>query len=315
MRRPVSRLSLVSTILVLLMLCAAALPAMAQSTYTKTKYPIVLVHGLLGFDKLLGSYDYWFMIPQELRAGGAKVYAVNVSSVNDDTVRGEQVIRELDTLRALYGTSKFNLIGHSQGGPTARYVASVRPDLVASVTTVGAPHAGSKTADAIGNAAPDGSLRRRIIAGLVTALGKTIEFLSGDSDPQDAINALTALNSAGAAAFNARHPQGKPSTSCGSGAAMVNGVRYYSAGGTSVWTNALDPIDGGLVIASLAFGFEQNDGLVGRCSSHWGTVLRDNYGWNHLDEVNQTLALRGLFSPSPVAFYRSQANRLMSQGL
>lgn len=255
------------------------------------------------------------MIPQELRAGGATVYAVIVSAVNDSSVRGEQVIRELDNMKALYGTSKFNLIGHSQGGSTARYIASVRPDLVASVTTVGAPHAGSKTADAIGGAAPDGSLRRKIVAGLITALGNAIEFLSGDSDPQDAIAALTSLDTAGSTAFNARHPQGKPSSSCGSGAAAVNGVRYDSAGGTSVLTNVIDPIDGGLVIASLAFGFEQNDGLVGRCSSHWGTVLRDNYGWNHLDEVNQTLALRGLFSPSPVTFYRSQANRLKGQGL
>ncbi len=302
-------------VLVLLLLCLCALPSLAQSTYTRTKYPVVLVHGLLGFDKVLGSYDYWFMIPQELRAGGATVYAVNVSSVNSSTLRGEQVIAELETLKALHGTPKFNLIGHSQGGPTARYVASVRPDLVASVTTVGAPHAGSKVADAIGSAAPDGTLRRTIVAGLVKALGDTIEFLSGDSDPQDAIGALTSLNTAGSTAFNARHPQGKPTSSCGSGAASVNGVRYYSAGGTSVLTNPVDPIDYGLGIAALAFGFEQNDGLIGRCSSHWGTVLRDDYGWNHLDEVNQTLALRNVFASSPVAFYRSQVNRLKSAGL
>lgn len=298
-----------------LLLCLLAMPAMAQSDYTKTRYPIVLVHGLLGFDELLGSYDYWFMIPQELRAGGAKVYAVNVSSTHYSAVRGEQVIAELETLKALYGYQKFNLIGHSHGGPTARYVASVRPDLVASMTSVGAPHYGSKVADAIGNAAPDNTLRRSIVVGLVTALSNVIEFLSGDSDPQDAIGALESLNTAGSAAFNAAHPQGKPSQWCGSGAAVVNDVRYFSAGGTSVYTNLLDPIDPGLVASSLAFGFTANDGLVERCSSHWGTVLRDDYAWNHLDEVNQTLALRGLFATNPVSFYRSQANRLKSLGL
>lgn len=47
MRRPAARLSPSNTILLALMLCAMALPAMAQSTYTRTKYPIVLVHGLL----------------------------------------------------------------------------------------------------------------------------------------------------------------------------------------------------------------------------------------------------------------------------
>src|SRR5688572_18088787 len=29
-------------------------------TYTKTKYPIVLEHGLAGFDELFGVYSYWF---------------------------------------------------------------------------------------------------------------------------------------------------------------------------------------------------------------------------------------------------------------
>jgi triacylglycerol lipase len=44
-------------------------------------------------------------------------------------------------------------------------------------------------------------------------------------------------------------------------------------------------------------------------------VLKDNYAWNHLDEVNQGFGLRGLFSQDPVAFYRSQANRLKAAGL
>ncbi|HKA30564.1 MAG TPA: hypothetical protein VKH82_14375, partial [Candidatus Binatia bacterium] len=32
-------------------------------TYTKTKYPIVLAHGLFGFDQLFGVIDYFFGIP------------------------------------------------------------------------------------------------------------------------------------------------------------------------------------------------------------------------------------------------------------
>jgi triacylglycerol lipase len=63
-----------------------------------------------------------------------------VSSTHYSAVRGEQVIAELETLKALYGYRKFNLIGHSHGGPTARYVASVRPDLVASM-----PHDDAET--------------------------------------------------------------------------------------------------------------------------------------------------------------------------
>lgn len=289
--------------------------AHAQSTYTQTRHPIVLVHGLLGFDSLLGIYDYWYGIPSDLRSGGARVHVANVSSSNYTEVRGEQLIRELDTLRAVYRYSKFNLIGHSHGGPTIRYVASVRPDLVASITSVGSPHTGSKVADALATTLPEGSPLRPIVAGFVDALSTLIEFLSGDDDPQYALGALASLSSSGARAFNTRHPQGMPTTSCGQGASVVNGVRYYSWGGTSVLTNILDASDPMLGAGALFFGFEQNDGLVGRCSSHLGVVLRDDYGWNHLDEVNQILGLRGLFSSSPVSVTRAHANRLKNAGL
>ena len=228
-----------------------------------------------------------------MRAGGAKVYVGSVSAANSSTARGEQLIRDLDHLRALYGHAKFNLIGHSHGGPTIRYVASVRPDLVASVTSVGSPHKGSKVADALDATLPPGSPLRPLVAGFVDALGTLLGALSGNGDPQDALAALASLNTAGSNAFNALHPQGVPTSACGQGAAVVNGVRYYSIGGTSVLTNIFDASDALLAAGGLFYGFEANDGLVGRCSSHLGVVLRDDYGWNHLDEVNQVLALRG----------------------
>lgn len=304
----------------LLLCCALFLslvgfkPASAQADYTKTKYPIVLVHGLLGFDQLGGIYDYFYGLPGELRSGGAKVYVANVSSSNFSEVRGEQLITYLVQLKALYGHAKFNLYGHSHGGPTIRYVSAVRPDLVASVFTIGAPHTGSKVADGLGVIAPPGSAAERLAVGFVNALSVLIEFLSGDNDPQNALGALKSLNSAGAAAFNNRFPQGRPSSSCGSGAGTVNGISYHSIGGTSVLTNIFDPSDALMAAGSLFFGFEQNDGLVGRCSSRWGTVLRDDYGWNHLDEVNQVFGLRGLFASSPASVYRAHANRLKSSG-
>lgn len=288
--------------------------ARAQSGYTQTKYPIVLVHGLLGFDELGGIYDYFYGLPGELRSGGAKVYVANVSSSNFSEVRGEQLISYLLQLKALYGHSKFNLYGHSHGGPTIRYAAAVRPDLVASVFTIGAPHAGSKVADGLGTVAPPGSALESILAGFVNALSVFIEFLSGDNDPQDALGALKSLNTAGATQFNNRFPQGRPTSSCGQGAEVVNGIAYHSIGGTSVLTNLFDASDAMLGASSLFFGFEQNDGLVGRCSSHWGTVLRDDYGWNHLDEVNQVFGLRGLFASSPASVYRAHANRLKNSG-
>ncbi len=307
--------TLLSRFLLVLALVGVAPLAGAQSTYTQTRYPIVLVHGLLGFDSLFGVYDYWYGVPSDLRAGGAKVFVANVSSSNYSEVRGEQLIRDLVNLRAIYGHQKFNLIGHSHGGPTARYVASVRPDLVASITSVGSPHTGSKVADGLNAALPPGSPLRPLVVGFVDALSVLIEFLSNDADPQYALGALASLSSSGSATFNARHPQGMPAVRCGQGASVVNGVRYYSWGGTSVLTNIFDASDAMMGAGALFFGFEQNDGLVGQCSSHLGVVLRDNYGWNHLDEVNQIFGLRGLFASNPVSVIRTHANRLKYAGL
>ncbi len=298
-----------------IMLCLCSLGVQAQTSYTQTKYPVVLVHGLFGFDSVLGVYDYWYGIGDQLKAGGATVYTASVSATNFSEVRGEQLIRDLDRLRAVTGKQKFNLIGHSHGGPTARYVASVRPDLVASATVLGSPNTGTPVADGVSAVLPPGSPLRPIAAGFVNALGSFLGALSGNSDPQNALGALSSLSTAGSTRFNQLHPQGKPTTSCGSGAALVNGVRYYSLSGTSVLTNVLDISDPVLGAGSLFFGFEQNDGLVGRCSSRWGTVLRDDYSWNHGDEVNQFLGLRGLFSSSPSSVLRAHANRLKTLGL
>lgn len=112
-----------------------------ESTYTQTKHPIVLVHGGMGFDytRLAGILptDYWSNIPEELSRGGAEVYIIQASPIHTPQYRGEQIINQLETISAVSGHTKFNLIAHSYGAPTARYVAGVRPDMIASVSTVG----------------------------------------------------------------------------------------------------------------------------------------------------------------------------------
>ncbi len=292
-------------------LLLAALPVRAADTYTQTRHPIVLVHGLFGFDTI-GAVDYFYGIADALREGGATVYAPSVSAANLSEVRGEQLLFELRALKAAYGHEKFNLIGHSHGGPTARYVAAVAPELVASVTSVGSPHTGSKTADALKNMAR----RSGVPVTLANVFSGAVSLLSGESGlPQDALGALQSLDSEGAAVFNRRFPQGQPATPCGQGEAEVQGVRFYSMGGTRVSTHPLDFSDAVLRATSSSFGDEPNDGLVGRCASHWGVVLRDDYPWNHLDQVNQSLGLRAALSPDPRAVYRLHANRLKKVGL
>lgn len=286
-----------------------------SSGYTQTKYPVVLAHGMLGFDSLLGV-DYWYGIPGALRRDGASVYITEVSQLNTSEARGEELLAQVEEIVAISGKPKVNLIGHSHGGPTIRYVAAVSPNLIASATSVGAPHKGSAAADFI-RQVPPGSAGETLLAGIVNGLGTLINFLSGSSStsPQNALGSLESLNSQGAARFNAKFPQGIPTTACGEGAYSVGGVRYYSWSGTSPVTNIIDPSDLLLGATALTFNGEANDGLVGRCSSHMGKVIRDNYRMNHLDEVNQTLGLTSLFETDPVTVYRQHANRLKNDGL
>jgi len=73
--------------------------AHAQSGYTQTRYPIVLVHGLFGFDNALGV-DYFYGIPDALRRDGAKVYVAQVSAANSTEVRGEQLLAQVQNILA-----------------------------------------------------------------------------------------------------------------------------------------------------------------------------------------------------------------------
>src|SRR5512147_2704029 len=157
------------------MLLASALPARAfclfNCSYTKTKYPIVLEHGLGGFDELFGVYEYWFGIPNALRDGGATVFVTEVSQLNSTEARGEQLIDQIEQIVAVTGKPKVNLIGHSHGGLDVRYVAAVRPDLVASVTSVGSPHKGAALADYLRANVSNGSFTESVLSFFADSLG------------------------------------------------------------------------------------------------------------------------------------------------
>lgn len=283
--------------------------------YTQTKYPIVLVHGLFGFDNI-GPVDYWYGIPSALRADGAKVYVAQVSAANSTEMRGEQLLTQVKQILAATGATKVNLIGHSHGGPTTRYVASVRPDLVASVTSVGGVNQGSAVADVILGVAPPGSLSNTVLVSVTNGLASIISFLSGGSgQSQNSLEAAKSLSTAGSLKFNLAHPEGVPTTACGEGAYSVSGVSYFSWSGAKAYTNVFDIMDPALALTSLAFGGAKNDGLVASCSTRLGRVIRDDYAMNHMDEVNQTIGLVNLFETNPVTLYRQQANRLKNLGL
>ncbi|MBI5925112.1 MAG: triacylglycerol lipase [Aquabacterium sp.] len=292
----------------------AACQAQAASTYAATRYPFVLAHGTTGFDHI-GPVDYFYGITKDLQANGAKVYTTQVSAWHSSDVRGEQFLIQFKKILAVSGAAKVNLLGHSQGAQTVRYAAGIMPDRVASVTTVNGVNFGSPVGDLAASASKlGGPAATAMVTSLVNALGKLIDTLAGDpSLPQDTEAWIGSVSNAGADAFNARFPAGLPATRCGQGPAKANGISFYSWGSNKVSTNLLDPLDLMTSLTSLAFLGKPNDGLVGQCDSHLGTVIRDNYPMNHFDAVNQAIGLRGSFDPVPL--YRQHANRLKLQGL
>jgi len=290
--------------------------AVAASTYDQTKYPVVLVHGFLGFSQLLGAVDYFYGMPSALGSDGAKVFTPTVSPLNSNEVRGEELLAEVKTILATTGAAKVNLIGHSQGGATARYVAAAIPGNVASVTTIDGVGKGTPVADIVLGVNNYG-LAGVVVSGIISAIS-TLEEVSSTYDGGYPINetaAMTSLSTAGSAKFNATYPNGIPTTACGNGAASTNGQLNYSWTGISQGTNILDPLDPLLIVASVAFLGSANDTMVGQCSTHFGTVLSDTYAWNHLDAINQTLGLIGLFAANPVTVMTTHVNRLKNAGV
>lgn len=308
---------------IFLLLTALSLPAHAgwfdwlfKDTYTQTRHPIVLGHGLIGFDDIAG-FEYWYRIPEELRRSGADVYVTQVSAVNSTELRGEQLARQVENILAATGAQKVNLIGHSHGGPTVRYVASVYPDYVASVTNIAGPvTGGARLADVLEGLVEDLPLTTDVIATVLNAAFDLLDLISTGGFDQDAKAALASVSTKGIAEFAERHPQGVPDQYCGQGNEIAsNGVRYYSWSGAKPLTNPLDITDPLLGLISLVYQGETNDAVVSSCASHLGMVIRDNYRMNHFDEINQVAGIVSPFETSPIAVFRQHANRLKNRGL
>jgi triacylglycerol lipase len=287
-----------------------------------TRYPVVLVHGLLGFVKIAG-YPYWYGIIPALEAMGVKVYAVRLSGAHSNEVRGEQLLTQIEEIVRDCSAERVNLIGHSQGALTARYAAAIRPERIASVTSVAGPNHGSELADILQYSMRTSSLKAHMAAEYVQCMAKFMAFLDrSNSHPQSAVASHESLTTEGVAAFNDKYPQGLPPTWGGEGEPVVNDVRYYSWSGilrpelTDRGANRLDPTHSMCVRLSRCFQWEadQNDGFVGRYSSHLGTVIRSDYPLDHLDIINQLAGALG-HGVDPVALYIEHVLRLKAEGL
>lgn len=290
-----------------------------------TRYPLVLVPGMLGFIRLL-LYPYWYGIIPALRQGGAQVFAIQVSPLNSSEVRGEQLLAQVQRIMAETGAPRVNLIGHSQGALTARYAAAKRPDWVASVTSVAGPNHGSELADYLARHSPAHSLKGRVLSWLLRGVAALMTLLEtgyrGPKLPVDIHASHQSLTTEGVALFNRQYPQGLPSTWGGQGAEEVGGVRYYSWSGTlqpgktNRGRNLFDGTNRSCRLFARTFVREagQCDGMVGRYSSHLGQVIGDDYPLDHFDIVNQSLGLVGK-GAEPIRLFVEHARRLKAANL
>lgn len=289
-----------------------------QAAYTK--HPMVLVPGIFAFDSI-AMIDYWYQIPSALQSQGNEVYVPKINAFENSFERGQQLIAQLDSIKvaSLGRIQKFNLVAHSQGGITSRYVMNVRPDLVASVTTMSTPHTGSPLADLVSGLAPPGSLQGVAFETFANAVGNLVNIFSNNKASQSDINAMIGeFNQAGAAAFTAQFPAGVPTQRCGVGPDSVTlggqRINLYSWGGGSRLTNIFDLSDALFAITGLAFG-EANDGVTGVCSNHFGKIIKDNYRMNHIDINNQIFGVVSWFESNPKTLFKNHATRLKQAGL
>ena len=112
----------------------------------KTRYPIVLVHGLGMKDT--SFMKSWGWIDRILRVQGYTVYKSNVDGFGTVESNAKQLKGEISRILEETGAEKVNIIAHSKGGLDAKYMIQ-QMDMakqVASLTTLCTPHKGSPIA-------------------------------------------------------------------------------------------------------------------------------------------------------------------------
>lgn len=236
----------------------------------KTKYPILLVHGV--FFRDFEHVNYWGRIPGELEKNGATLFYGNHNSaaaVDDSAKELEERIRQIveDT-----GCEKVNIIAHSKGGLDSRTAVaktSIAP-YVASITTINTPHRGCEFADYL-----LGKIPKKAQLKIAETYNLAAEKL-GDVNP----DFLAAVNDLTHSHCEARNKEVQD----------VPGIFYQSFG-----SKLNKPFSGqfplNMTSMFVKFFDGANDGLVGEESFPWGenyTFLQvaGNRGISHGDIID-----------------------------
>jgi triacylglycerol lipase len=205
-------------------------------------YPIVLVHGFLGFGEIrfMGRpFRYFRGVAEVMAETGATVHIVTLPATASVEERARVLVEAVRALAA----PRVHLVAHSMGGIDARYAIARLglADSVASLVTIGTPHHGTPLAR-LASMRPMAGLRR-----VVTRMGYRT----------DAIEWLTPERMA---RFNEDCPDHPD-------------VYYACVVGSSRWRVSNPGLWTGHALMGRTAGI--SDGVVPVTSQRWGEVIAE----------------------------------------
>lgn len=223
--------------------------ARAENEICKTKYPLLLIHGV--FFRDFRFRNYWGRITASLKRNGAVFYVGNQQSALSAYDTGREIAERIKQIVEETGCEKVNIIAHSKGGIDARCAISMHgaDKYVASLTTVCSPHRGCNFADYLLGKASEKF--RRSIADKYNSAMKML----GDTSP-DFLSAVTDLTASGCEKINEVCPD-------------AQGVYYQSVGSkNNGFAGGKFPLNLSYLLVKYFDG--ANDGLVSVDSMKWG---------------------------------------------
>jgi len=225
--------------------------------------PVVLVHGLFGFDRIGvpgARFDYFRGIAKHLGTLGCHAHAVRLPPASSVPSRARELVAAIEALPH----ERVDLIAHSLGGLDARYALTHLglAGRVRSLVTVGTPHRGTPIADLVLDG-PIGWAHR-----VLRAIGVPIE-------------AVEWLSTEALERFNREVPD-------------VPGVRYACVVGGMQRVDSIVPLPLVPAHAYLRKVAGANDGLVPVSSQFWGETLAEIEA-DHFSQIGWRVALRTTF--------------------
>ena len=215
----------------------------------KTRYPIVMVHGVFFRDTRF--FNYWGRIPAALEENGATIHYGNHPSAASVADCGQFLTERIQEICRRTGAEKVNIIAHSKGGLDCRYAMAFcdAAPYIASLTTINTPHRGCKFADYLLQKVPQ-PVQNKIASAYNCALSK---FGEKNADFMAAVRDLTSSQC----------------TQLDSQMPLPKGVFCQSVGSKlNHATNGKFPLNFSYRLVRHFDG--PNDGLVGAQSFSWG---------------------------------------------